>query len=86
MLHSIFQFLNTEYIYVQVMCSLIEVSIQYMSKVLFTLIICMSKSIRADCLCIRDSVKCKLVRKLSNRVKRSKKSALLCTVRRVSSW
>ena len=52
MLHSIFQFLNTEYIYVQVMCSLIEVSIQYMSKVLFTLIICMSKSIRADCLCI----------------------------------
>ena len=86
MLHSIFQLLNTEYVYVQVMCSLIEVSIQYVSKVLFTLFICMSKCTWVDCLCIRDSVKCKLVRKLSNRVKRSKKSALLCAVRRVSSW
>ena len=61
MLHSIFQLLNTEYVYVQVMCSLIEVSIQYVSKVLFTLFICMSKCTWVDCLCIRNSVKCKLV-------------------------
>ena len=86
MLHSIFQFVNAKYVNIQMMCSLIEVSVKYVSEVLFTLFIRMSKCTWVDCLCIRDSVKCKLVRKLSNRVKRSKKSALLCTVRRVSSW
>ena len=47
------------------MCSLIEVSVKYVSKVLFTLFIRMSKCTWVDCLCIRDSVKCKLVRKLT---------------------
>ena len=53
MLHSIFQFVNAKYVNIQMMCSLIEVSVKYVSEVLFTLFIRMSKCTWVDCLCIR---------------------------------
>src|SRR5699024_2969068 len=54
-------------------------------KVVCTLLIIMSQSSRADGLCIGDSVKRLLVRQLRNRVEGSKKTILLCAIRRVSS-
>ena len=81
MLHSIDELLCTEYINIQVMCSLMEVTIQYVYQIFCTLFITMTERIWADCLCIRDSIKSKLVWKLSHRVQRCKKSALLCSVR-----
>ena len=62
-----------------------EVSVHYAGKIYFTLVIIMSECIRADRLCIRDSVKSQLVRKFCYRVQGSKKTVLLCAVRRVCS-
>ena len=45
----------------------------------------MTECIRADCLCIWNTIECILVWKFSNRVKWSKKTALLCTVSWVST-
>ena len=39
MLHSIDQFLFAKYIYVQVMCTLVEISVQYMYQIICTLFI-----------------------------------------------
>ena len=84
--HSVNQFVCTKYVNVQVMCSLIEVSVHYTCKIFFTLVICVSKCTWADCLSIRNTIQSQLVWQLSNRVKRCKKSALFCTVRWVSTW
>ena len=85
MLHSIDKFLFTEYVYIEVMCTTVKVSVQYVYKVLCTLFLRMAKCIRVDRLSIGDSVKGILIVKLCNRVQGSKKSVLLCAVRRVSS-
>ena len=85
MLHRIDQFLCSEYIHVQVMCSLIEVSVENVYKIVLALVVVMSQCSRADRLCIGDSVKRLLIRKLRNRVEGSKKSVLLCAVGRVRS-
>ena len=42
MFHRIDQFLCTEYIYVQVMCTLIKVSVENVYKIILTLVIVMS--------------------------------------------
>ena len=80
MLHSIDQFLFAKYIYVQVMCTLVEISVQYMYQIICTLFITMSKSFRINGLCIGNSIQCILIVKLCNRVQGSKKSVLLCAV------
>ena len=85
MLHSIDKFLFTEYVYIEVMCTTVKVSVKYIYKVLCTLFLRMTKSIRVDSLSIGDSVKGILIVKLCNRVQGSKKSVLLCAVRRVCS-
>ena len=85
MLHSVDKFLLTKYVYVQMMCSLIEVSIHYVYKVLNTLTFFISKCTRVDGLGIGNSVKCPLIRDLCQRIQGSKKSALLCAVAWVSS-
>ena len=85
MLHSIDQFLFAKYIYVQVMCTLVEISVQYMYQIICTLFITMSKSFRINGLCIGNSIQCILIVKLCNRVQGSKKSVLLCSVRWVCS-
>ena len=85
MLHSIDQFLFSKYVYIQMVCTLVEISVQYMYKVICTLFISMSKCVRINCLCIGNSVQCILIVKLCNRVQGSKKSVLLCAVRRVCS-
>ena len=86
MLHSIDQFLFSKYIYIQMMCALVEISIQYVNKVICTLLITVSKCIRIDCLSIGNSIQCILIVKFCNRVQGSKKSVLLCAVGWVSTW
>ena len=85
MLHSINQFLFSKYIYIQMMCTLVEVSIKYVNKVICTLLITVSKCIRIDCLSIGNSIQRILIVKFCNRVQGSKKSVLLCAVGRVST-
>ena len=57
MLHSIDKFLFTEYVYIEVMCTTVKVSVKYIYKILCTLFLRMAKCIRVDRLSIGDSVK-----------------------------
>lgn len=52
MLHSIDELFCTEYVYIEVVCTLIEVTVKYIYKVVYTLVIIVTECIRADCLCI----------------------------------
>ena len=79
MLHSINQFLFSKYIYIQMMCTLVEVSIKYVNKVICTLLITVSKCIRIDCLSIGNSIQRILIVKFCNRVQGSKKSKRIPT-------
>ena len=56
-----------------------------MNKVVCTFFIIVSQSIRIDSLSIGNTVKSIFIVKLCNRVQRSKKSVLLCSVGRVSA-
>ena len=85
MLHRVDQFLCSEHVHVQVMCSLIKVSVEYVYKIVLALVVIMSQSSRADRLCIGDSVKRLLVRQFCDRVEGSQKTVLLCAVGRVCS-
>ena len=68
MFHSVDQFFCTEYVYVQVMCTLIEVTIQDVYQVVDSFVIVMTQCARADGLCIGDTIQCQFVWQLSNRV------------------
>ena len=83
--HSVDQLLFSKYVYVQVMSALIKVSVKYVNKVVCTFFIIVSQSIRIDSLSIGNTVKSIFIVKLCNRVQRSKKSVLLCSVGRVSA-
>ena len=85
MFHSINQFFCTEYVYVQVVCTLIEVTIQDMYQVVYSFFIIMSQCTRADGLCIGDTIQCQFVWQLGNRVQRSQQTALFCAVRWIRS-
>src|SRR5699024_7634909 len=85
MLHRIDQFLCSEYVHVQVMCSLVEVSVENVYKIVLALVVVMSQCSRTDRLRVGDSVKRLLIRKLRNRIEGSKKSVLLRAVGRVRS-
>ena len=85
MFHSIDQFFFTEYVNIEVMSTLIKVSVKYTNKVLCTFFFCMSQSIRVDGLSIGDTVKGIFIVQFCNRVEGSKKSVLLCSVGRVLS-
>ena len=76
-LHCVDQFLGTEYVYVQVMCTLLEVSVQNVYQVLGTLFVVMSKCTRVIGLGVGDSVQSILIRQFCYRVQGSKKSAIL---------
>ena len=80
MFHSIDQFFFTEYVNIEVMSTLIKVSVKYTNKVLCTFFFCMSQSIRIDGLSIGDSVTGIFIVQFCNRVEGSKKSVLLCTL------
>ena len=56
MFHCIDQFFFTKYINVEVMSTLVKVSVKYMNKVLCTFFFCMSQSIRVDGLSIGDTI------------------------------
>ena len=85
-LHCVDQFFGSEYVYVQVMCTLLEVSVQNVYQVLGTLFVVVAKCAWVDGLGVGDSVQSVLIRQFCYRVQGSKKSVLLCAVRRVSSW
>ena len=79
-LHCVDQFFGSEYVYVQVMCTLLEVSVQNVYQVLGTLFVVVAKCARVDGLGVGDSVQSVLIRQFCYRVQGSKKSALLCAV------
>ena len=65
------------------MCTLIKVTVQYMNQVICTLTVSISKCIWINRLCIGNSIQCILILQFCNGVQRSKKSVLLCAIRRV---
>ena len=65
MFHTVNQFIYTKDIHIQVMCTTVEVTIHYTHECTDTLLIIVTKSIWANCLCIRDTIKRILVWKLS---------------------
>ena len=60
-LHCVDQFFGSEYVYVQVMCTLLEVSVQNVYQVLGTLFVVMAKCARVDGLGVGDSVQSVLI-------------------------
>ena len=68
MLHSIDQLLYAEYVYVQVMCTLVKVSVKNIYQIVYTFRFIMSQSTRVDGLCIGDTIQCFFIWKFCNRV------------------
>ena len=85
MLHSVDELLGTEYVYVQMMSTLIEVAVQNVSQVESTLFVIMAQCARVDGLGIGNTVQSQLIRQFCNRVQGSQKTGLLCSVGGVSS-
>ena len=85
MLHSVDKLLLAKHVNIEVMRTLVKLSVHNVYKVLNTLAFFISKCTRVDGLGIGNSVKCPLIRDLCQRVQGSKKSALLCAVAWVSS-
>ena len=56
MLHSIDQLLYAEYVYVQVMCTLVKVSVENIYQIVYTFRFIMSQCTRVDGLCIGDTI------------------------------
>ena len=65
MLHSVLELIYTKYVHIQVVSTLIEVTIHYTYQCLGTLLIIMAESTRADGLGIRNTIERILVRQLS---------------------
>ena len=70
-LHGVDQFLSSEHIYVQVMRSLIKISVHYLDQIADPFLFRMSQSVRIDGLRIGDPVQCPLVGQLRHRIQRS---------------
>ena len=85
MFHSVKKFFCSEYVDVQMVSTLREVSVHNIYQVVNAFLRSMSDCIRVDGLGVRDSVKCPFVRQLGNGVQGSKKSVLFCTVAWVCS-
>ena len=66
--HCVLQLIKTEYIHVEMMSTLIKISVENMDKVVLSLILRMSKCTRSDGLSVGDSVESVLIRKLCNGV------------------
>ena len=81
MLHSVDELLGTEYVYVQMMSTLIEVAVQNVSQVESTLFVIMAQCARVDGLGIGNTVQSQLIRQFCNRVQGSQKTVFLCSVR-----
>ena len=79
-LHSVDELLLTEYVYVEVVCTLIKVTVKYVNQVGYALFLVVTECVGVDGLGVRNTIECPLVRKLSNRVEGSKQTVLLCTV------
>ena len=85
MVHAVDQLLGAEYVDVEVVCTLREVSVHDVDQLLSALLVIVAESVRAHGLGVGDAVERELVRNLRNAVEGGKKSALLCTVGRICS-
>lgn len=65
-LHRILELVDTKYVHVQVVRTLVEVTVQYTYQCLGTLLIVVTESTRTDSLSIRDTIEGILVWQLSN--------------------
>lgn len=65
-LHRILELVDTEYVHVQVVRTLVEVTVQYTYQCLGTLLVVVTESTRTDGLSIRDTIESILVWQLSN--------------------
>ena len=65
-LHRILELVDTEYVHIQVVRTLVEVTIQYTYQCLGTLLVVVTESTWADSLSIRDTIESILVWQLSN--------------------
>ena len=74
------QFFFSKYIDIQVMCSLIEVSVKYLNQIVLTLILIMSQCVRINRLRIGNSIQSPVIWEFSNGVQGSKQTILLCSV------
>ena len=81
MFHSIDQLFCTEYVNVQMMSTISEVSVQNLSQVSNLFRFTVTQSFRVDALCIGNTVKSPVIRQLGNRVQRSNQTILFCTIR-----
>ena len=82
---SVEKLINTEYVYVEVVSALSEVTIHYVNEVVLLISFVVAQCCRVDCLSIGDTVQRPCVRDLSNGVQGSDETILLCAVCRVSS-
>ena len=67
-LHSVYELLLTEYVNVQMVRALIEITVEHEYEIRYLLRLRMSECVRIYRLCIRYTVERILIRKLCNRV------------------
>ena len=66
-------------------CALVEVTIENVNEVGYALFLSVTKCVGVNGLGVGDTIKCPLIRKLSNGVEGSKQTVLLCAVAGVST-
>ena len=83
MFHCIIESIQAKYVDIQMMCTLAEIAIQYIDKLMLTFFIRMTKSGRRNCLCVGNTIQCIFIWNLGNGVQRGKQTVLFCTIGRV---
>ena len=68
-IHCIDELFFSEYVYVEVVCTLVKVTVQNVDKVCYLFALFVTERVGVDCLGIRNTVQSILIRKLCNRVK-----------------
>ena len=85
MLHGIEKLLFAEDVDVEMMCTLIKVAIENLDKVVDSLGVGVTKSVRIHGLGVGDAIECELIWKLGNRVEGGKQTRVFCTIGRVGT-
>ena len=79
------ELLNTEYVYVEVVSTLCEITVENVNEVVLLVCFGVTESRRVDRLSIGDTVERPYIRDLRYRVQGSDETVLLCAVCRVST-
>ena len=85
MFHRILELIDAEDVDVEMVCSLIEVTVEYVDEVACTLIFIIAKSRRADRLGVGDAVQCIFIRQLGDAVERCEQTVLFGAIGRVGT-